>query len=79
MDTPTPPRAPALLASVGTAVAKGCRGLAWYLEGMLGADAYRKYLEHHRLAHPGEEPLTERAYWREAMDRQDRNPQGRCC
>ena len=79
MDTPAPQRAPAVLASVGAAVAKGCRGLAWYFEGMLGADAYRKYLEHHQQVHPGEEPLTERAYWREAMDRQDRNPQGRCC
>nr|WP_149956509.1 YbdD/YjiX family protein [Zafaria cholistanensis] len=67
------------MAALGAALARGRRGLAWYLGGVLGADAYRKYLEHHRQVHPGEEPLTERAYWREAMDRQDRHPQGRCC
>ncbi|HYH77897.1 MAG TPA: YbdD/YjiX family protein, partial [Arthrobacter sp.] len=26
-----------------------------------------------------EPPLTEREFWRDRTDRQDSNPQGRCC
>lgn len=55
------------------------RGFAQYFSGVLGADAYAKYLEHHRAAGHGEAPLTEREFWRDRTDRQDRNPQGRCC
>lgn len=61
------------------AVLAGFRGFAGYLSGVLGADAYKKYLEHHETsAHPGP-PLTEREFWREKTDRQDTSPQGRCC
>jgi uncharacterized short protein YbdD (DUF466 family) len=45
----------------------------------MGADAYRKYLEHHAAAGHGAPPLDERAFWRDRTDRQDTNPQGRCC
>ena len=55
------------------------RGVVWYLRGMLGADAYQRYLEHHARTHPGNEPLSERAFWKDKMDWEDRNPQGRCC
>ncbi|MCP9001613.1 YbdD/YjiX family protein [Pseudarthrobacter sp. RMG13] len=61
------------------AVATGLRGFARYLGGVLGADAYAKYLEHHHAAGHGEPPLTEREFWRDRTDRQDSNPQGRCC
>ncbi|MEE1622043.1 YbdD/YjiX family protein [Zafaria sp. Z1313] len=61
------------------AVVGGWRGLVWYLEGMMGADAYKKYVAHHRAVHPGVEPLGERQFWREKMDAEDANPQGRCC
>jgi uncharacterized short protein YbdD (DUF466 family) len=61
------------------AVATGFRGFARYLGGVLGADAYAKYLEHHRAAGHGEPPLAEREFWRDRTDRQDSNPQGRCC
>ncbi len=51
--------------------------------GILGADAYEKYLAHHeRLAASGEcsaPPMTEREFWRDKTDRQEANPQGRCC
>ncbi|MGY4543182.1 uncharacterized short protein YbdD (DUF466 family) [Arthrobacter sp. UYNi723] len=61
------------------AVATGFRGFARYLGGVLGADAYANYLEHHHAAGHGEPPLTEREFWRDRTDRQDSNPQGRCC
>ena len=32
------------------AVVAGFRGFAGYLGGVLGADAYKKYLEHHEAA-----------------------------
>jgi uncharacterized short protein YbdD (DUF466 family) len=54
-----------------------------YLRGVMGADAYEKYLEHHlaetaagRCDHAA---MTEREFWRDHADRQDANPQGRCC
>ncbi|MEE2570486.1 YbdD/YjiX family protein [Pseudarthrobacter sp. J64] len=60
-------------------LAAGLKGLARYFRGVLGADAYDKYLEHHRaLGHHGA-PLSEREFWRDQTDRQDANPQGRCC
>ena len=58
---------------------RGVRGVARYLGGVLGADAYAKYLEHHRAAGHGAAPLTEKEFWRDRTDRQDTNPQGRCC
>jgi uncharacterized short protein YbdD (DUF466 family) len=61
------------------AVAAGFRGLAQYLGGVLGADAYKRYLEHHRESGHQEQPMTEREFWRDRTDRQDNNPQGRCC
>ena len=61
------------------AIATGWRGFSRYLGGVLGADAYSKYLEFHRGASHQEAPLTEREFWRDRTDRQDANPQGRCC
>ncbi|HET7140154.1 MAG TPA: YbdD/YjiX family protein [Arthrobacter sp.] len=61
------------------AVATGFRVFARYLGGVLGADAYAKYLEHHHAGGHGEPLLTEREFWRDRTDRQDSNPQGRCC
>ncbi|MFF1254847.1 YbdD/YjiX family protein [Pseudarthrobacter sp. NPDC058329] len=61
------------------AVAEGFRGFARFVGGVLGADAYAKYLEHHRAAGHNTPPLGEREFWRDRTDRQDSNPQGRCC
>jgi uncharacterized short protein YbdD (DUF466 family) len=61
------------------AVTRGFRGFAHYLGGVLGADAYAKYLEHHLAAGHTSPPLSERQFWRDRTDRQDSNPQGRCC
>lgn len=54
-----------------------------FVRGVFGADAYDKYVAHHeRLAASGQchEPLmTEKEFWRDKTDRQEREPQGRCC
>ncbi|GAA1353317.1 YbdD/YjiX family protein [Falsarthrobacter nasiphocae] len=57
--------------------------VARFARGVMGADAYEKYAAHHaRLEARGECPgrlMTEREFWRDKTDRQDREPQGRCC
>lgn len=60
-------------------VVAGLRSFSDYLSGVLGADAYKKYLEHHEASGHAGLPLTEREFWRDRNDRQDSNPQGRCC
>lgn len=65
----------ALCARVGEAG----RGIRWYVTNLMGDNAYVTYLAHHRRTHAAEEPLTERQFWRQKMDDQDRNPGARCC
>lgn len=55
------------------------RSIRWYMRGLMGDSAYETYLAHHRRVHPGEPPMTERQFWRDRMDEQDRNPGARCC
>ncbi|MBP2388468.1 uncharacterized short protein YbdD (DUF466 family) [Paeniglutamicibacter kerguelensis] len=50
-----------------------------FFEGVLGADKYRVYLEHQARTHPGVPPMSEREFWRDYTDWQEKNPQGRCC
>ncbi|MBM7051560.1 MULTISPECIES: YbdD/YjiX family protein [unclassified Rothia (in: high G+C Gram-positive bacteria)] len=52
-------------------------GRMW--NGFSGADKYHKYLAHHRATGCEHEPMTEREFWRDYTDRQDKNPEGRCC
>lgn len=68
------------------AVRTGARGFAWFVRGVLGEDAYDKYVAHHAATHGaaggcsgGEPAMTEREFWRDQTDRQEHNPQGRCC
>lgn len=61
------------------ALVAGFRGFAEYFSGVLGADAYKKYLEHHEASVHDGPPMCERDFWRDHTDRQDSNPQGRCC
>lgn len=49
------------------------------LRGVMGADAYDRYLAHHQRHHPGEPVMTVREFWRDKADEQDRNPGARCC
>lgn len=66
-------------ASSWARLARGAKSLRRGIRGVLGADAYEKYLEFHAAHHPDHEPLSEAEFWRDRTDRQDRNPQGRCC
>lgn len=68
-----------LATSLTTALATVWRNTVWFLRGVLGADAYQHYLAHQGRVHPGAEPMSERAFWKDKMDWEDRNPQGRCC
>ena len=75
-------RGSSLLGAAAAAATRGVRALravAWYVEGVLGADAYRHYLAYHRASGCTSVPMTEREYWRDKLDRQDRHPEGRCC
>jgi uncharacterized short protein YbdD (DUF466 family) len=55
------------------------RELVWVFKGVLGENAYQTYLDHHRRTHADGDLLTERQFWRDKTDRQDVNPEGRCC
>ncbi|WP_336641069.1 YbdD/YjiX family protein [Microbacterium sp. USHLN272] len=70
---PTP-----LRALIGAAARVG-RGIRWYMTTLMGDTAYATYVAHHRRHHPDEDPMTERQFWRQRMDDQDRNPGARCC
>jgi uncharacterized short protein YbdD (DUF466 family) len=61
------------------ALTRGWAGVAWWIRGVLGADAYERYLDHHLRTGCGRPPLTEREFWRARTDRLDRDPHGRCC
>ncbi|MGY5319213.1 YbdD/YjiX family protein [Neomicrococcus lactis] len=62
-----------------TSLKAGAKALSGYFEGVLTGDKYKGYLEHHAKSHPGEEPMTEKQWWRDYNKWQDDNPQGRCC
>jgi len=72
-------RPAAAVAAAGRAVGAAARGIRWYVTSLMGDNAYATYVAHQRRHHPGEPPLTERRFWRERMDDQDRNPGARCC
>lgn len=55
------------------------RGAVRYLRAVMGADAYERYCEHLARRHPDQPLPSEREFWRDHQDWQDRNPQGRCC
>lgn len=67
------------LAAAGAWLVRAGRGIRWYLTTLMGDRAYDTYVAHHRRHHPDEPPLTERQFWRQRMDDQDRNPGARCC
>ncbi len=67
------------LRALWSALGRVGRGIRWYMTTLMGDTAYETYVAHHRRHHPDEEPLTERQFWRQRMDEQDRNPGARCC
>ncbi len=72
MTTPTAP-------SLAVRLVRAAKTVRWYVRGVVGADAYERYVEHRHRVHPGEPVLTERAFWREHTDDRDTNPRMRCC
>lgn len=50
-----------------------------FVDGVLGADKYQHYLEHHQRHHPDQQPMNEREFWKDYTDWQEKNPEGRCC
>jgi len=60
-------------------VRRAGRGIRWYVRELMGDSAYEVYAAHHRAHHDEDPPLTERQFWRQRMDDQDRNPGARCC
>jgi len=60
-------------------LASAWRNTLWFLRGVLGEDAYQHYLAHQARMHPETEPLSEKAFWKDKTDWEERNPQGRCC
>lgn len=71
----TPTRLRALLRVAGRVGG----GIRWYITNLMGDSAYDTFVAHHRREHPDTEPMTERQFWRQKMDDQDRNPGARCC
>ncbi|MFK4759602.1 YbdD/YjiX family protein [Microbacterium sp. ZW T5_45] len=67
-----------LRALLGAAARVG-RGIRWYVTTLMGDRAYDTYIAHLARAHPDAQPMTERQFWRQRMDDQDRNPGARCC
>lgn len=55
------------------------RAVRWYTRGVVGADAYERYVEHRRRTHPGEPIMDEKQFWRAHVDERDTNPTMRCC
>lgn len=68
-----------LCAGAGRSVVRVAAGIRWYVTSLMGDNAYATYLAHQRRTHPDAPPLSERQFWRQRMDDQDRNPGARCC
>lgn len=64
---------------VSAAAVRAVRSVWWYLTNLTGETAYARYVEHHRRGHPGEQPLSEREFWRRRYAEQDADPGARCC
>ncbi len=60
-------------------VRRGAAGLSWWWRGVVGADAYERYVAHLRAHHPEAPIPTERQFWKDKYAEMDRNPQTRCC
>jgi uncharacterized short protein YbdD (DUF466 family) len=64
---------------VGAALARAGRAIHWYMSSLMGDSAYATFVAHQRRHHPDAPVPTEREFWRQRMDDQDRNPGARCC
>ncbi|PWH07371.1 DUF466 domain-containing protein [Brachybacterium endophyticum] len=55
------------------------RGLRRFARGVLGSDAYDRYLHHHRITGCSHAPLSEKEFWRRKYADQGENPSSGCC
>ncbi|GAA2010964.1 hypothetical protein GCM10009755_22850 [Brevibacterium samyangense] len=56
------------------------RGVHWYVKELVGENGYHHYLAAYERRHGTRaDAMTEREYWRDVTDRQDREPTSRCC
>ena len=58
---------------------RGFAAMRWYLRELTGEAAYGRYLDRHRLGHPGAPALERREFERRRTDRGDAHPGARCC
>ncbi|MDK1328753.1 YbdD/YjiX family protein [Arthrobacter sp. zg-Y1143] len=65
--------------SAAVAVGQGVRSFVRFFRDVMGEDAYRKYADFHAASGCASPLMSEKEFWRDKMDRQDANPQGRCC
>ncbi len=50
-----------------------------FWRGVVGADAYERYVEHLRRNHPEAPVPTEKQFWKDKYAEMERNPKTRCC
>ncbi|WP_430591659.1 YbdD/YjiX family protein [Humidisolicoccus flavus] len=55
------------------------RAVRWYVRELMGDNAYEVYCAHQDRNHPDGPRMTEREFWRDRTDAQDKNPGARCC
>ncbi len=65
--------------SLAARVVRAAKAVRWFIRGVVGADAYERYLEHHQRTHCEVAPMSERDFWRDRTDAMERNPKSRCC
>lgn len=67
------------MSPVTHAVARAARTLRWYVRGVVGEDAYERYVAHVAATRPGHPVPSEREFWRDKHAYQERHPDTRCC
>ena len=67
------------MSTAAVSVRRGMRSFVRFFRDVMGEDAYRKYTDFHAASGCTSPLMSEREFWRDKMDRQDANPQGRCC
>ncbi len=61
------------------AVRTATGGVRWWFSSVMGDNAYRRYVHHLAVHHPGKVVPSEKQYWRDRYAEMDRNPGARCC
>ncbi len=59
--------------------ARAWRAVVWYAREVSGEARYEHYVERFAREHPGDEPLSERAYLRAREEHERLHPNTSCC